>query len=151
MFRRSALIVVLGAALAACAGAAGHAHPQTRIAGRIRVVTVSVRFLLGRRLDVPPIRAPSKIAMIVSAVNHLPPLRPGAYSCPVDRGPNVMLRFFDAVGSPPLATADADGSGCGVVGIAVRGQRHAAAQGGPGLIARLIRLGVLPRSVGRRD
>jgi hypothetical protein len=150
MFRRLALIVVLGGALAACANAAGNAHPPTRITGRVRFVTVSVRFLLGRRLDAPTVRAPAKIAKIVSATNHLPPLRPGAYSCPVDRGPNVVLGFFGAAHSPPLATVDADGSGCGLVMLTVRGRRQSAAQGGPGLITRLIRLGVLPRSAGRR-
>jgi hypothetical protein len=128
---------------------ASKTSPPTRIAGRIRLVTVSVRFLGGRRVDLRPVRAHAVITQIISAVNQLPPLGPGAYSCPADRGPNVILRLFGATGSRPVATVNADNSGCGLVKVTIRGRPRPAAREGWRLIMRLVALRVLPRWVGR--
>lgn len=68
------------------------------------------------------VTSPTQIATIVSLVNALPPAQPWLLFCPVDLGPNVRLNFLSAPGAAPLATAVADGSGCGGVSFTLGGK-----------------------------
>jgi hypothetical protein len=71
-----------------------------------------------------------QVARIISLVNALPPAQPWLTACPLDAGPNVKLEFLSAAGAAPLATAYADGSGCGGVSFALHGRQEPGLSGG---------------------
>jgi hypothetical protein len=67
---------------------------------------------------------PKQVAKIISLVNALPGAQPWITACPIDAGPNVSLNFLSAAGAPPLATANAAGSGCDGVSFAIHGKQE---------------------------
>lgn len=75
----------------------------------------------------------SQVAKIVSLVNALPGAQPWITACPLDAGPDVTLNFLPAAGAAPLATAVADGSGCGGVSFSIRGKSEPGLSDGPTL------------------
>jgi hypothetical protein len=79
----------------------------------------------------------SQIATIVALVNALPPAQPWVLFCPADLGPTVTLNFLSAPGAAPLATAVADGSGCGGVSFTLRGRTAPGLGDSPELLTRL--------------
>jgi hypothetical protein len=76
------------------------------------------------------VTAARKVAKIISLVNALPPAQPWLTACPLDAGPNVKLEFLSAPGAAPLASAYADGSGCGGVSFALHGKQEPGLSGG---------------------
>jgi hypothetical protein len=58
----------------------------------------------------------AEVAKVIRLVDALPPAQPGVTACPADDGPEVTLHFLANNGKTvPLATVEADGSGCGGV------------------------------------
>jgi hypothetical protein len=80
------------------------------------------------------VTGPDRIRRIVAFVDGLPRAQPGVLACPADVGPLVRLEFRPALQAAPTATAIADGSGCGLVTLRIRGHREPALTGGPRLI-----------------
>ena len=112
-----------------------------RIPAGVRSVRVSSQRPGQPTSPAQTVSAAAQVARVVSLVNGLPAAQPGAYACPADSGPVVDLRFFSGGPTPrTLATAKADGSGCGGVGLAIRGRAQPGLSGGPRLIQRLSKL-----------
>jgi hypothetical protein len=111
-----------------------------RIPAGVRIVRITDE-RLGRPGAAPQtVTGRRKVDRIVALINRLPQLQPGVFSCPADRGPDVGLSFETAPAAAPVAIAHADGSGCGVVTLRVRGRTAPALSGGPGVIKALDRL-----------
>ncbi len=67
------------------------------------------------------------------------------YACPADFGSQIRLAFYRATraGTRPLAVANIDPSGCGLVRLTIQGHSEPPLAGGATLAARLSRaLGV---------
>lgn len=76
------------------------------------------------------------VAALRSAVNALPRVRPGAFSCPLSRGESYDLTF-DGNGPAPIATVQAQMDGCRGVTLHVAGQSEIALAGSERLHALL--------------
>ena len=109
-----------------------------RIPSGVRRIAVSTEQLGGKPRLVASVTGASQIKRIVSWVDRLPLAQPGPVFCPADYGRRVVLRFLS--GSRVLATAVADGAGCGDVKLTIRGRSEPELTGGPGLIAHLASL-----------
>lgn len=71
------------------------------------------------------------IRRVVRLLNALPAWQPGAYSCPADFGSQLRLNLYPSPdGTVPLAVAQVDPSGCGVVLLSIRGHREPPLAGG---------------------
>jgi hypothetical protein len=79
------------------------------------------------------------VAALRSAVNALPRVRPGAFSCPLSRGESYDLTF-DGNGPAPIATVQAQMDGCRDVVLHVAGQSEITLAGSERLHALLARL-----------
>jgi hypothetical protein len=75
-----------------------------------------------------------RIGAATALINSLPAFQPGGYSCPDDVGVDARLVFRLAGVSQPLAVADVDPQGCGVVGLRLRARAEPplASDGFPG-------------------
>lgn len=111
-----------------------------RIPAGVRLVTITDRNVGGPVSATRTVTSRRKVGRIVGLIDRLPRLQPGFFSCPAERGPLVDLTFRDSAGSPAVAVASADGSGCGVVTLRIRGRTAPALSGAPGLIKALDRL-----------
>lgn len=83
------------------------------------------------------VSSPRVVGRIVTLVDRLPLAQPGAHSCPADRGPIVLLSFLRSTRASPLAIAQADGSGCGLVELSIRGRVQPMLADAPRLIRRV--------------
>jgi hypothetical protein len=110
--------------------------PSERIPAGVHAVTISSRTLGGASRGPWMVTDRNRVRRIVELLDRLPAGQPGAFSCPADTGPSVTVTF-DSVGGRRLATANADGSGCGFVSLWIRGRRQPFLEGGPGLIRQL--------------
>ena len=112
-----------------------------RIPTGVRLVTI-VDHRVGHRAASAPrtVTGRRKVGRIVALIDGLPRVQPGFLSCPADRGPLVDLTFRTSAGAPPVAVASADGGGCGVVTLRIRGRMAPALSGGPGVVKALDRL-----------
>lgn len=97
------------------------------------------------------VTAAATVGKIVSLVDRLPMDQLGPVPCPVDLGPDATLEFLSASGAS-LATATAQGEGCGLVSFAIRGRSEPQLADGGELVERLGKLlgfrTVFPRPVG---
>ena len=96
--------------------------------------------ITSHRLGKPPsatytVTSSVQVHKIVAFVNRLPLAQPGVRACPADLGPLVQLDFRGAASATPIAIATADGSGCGLVTLRLRGRTEPPLTGGPHLIA----------------
>jgi hypothetical protein len=109
-----------------------------RIPNGVRAVMISEHRISGTSPGPWTVSDRARVGRIVALVNRLPAGQPGTYSCPGDSGPSVTITFGTAgSGGKRLATAYADGGGCGFVSLWIRGHRRPFLDGGPGLIRRL--------------
>jgi hypothetical protein len=94
-----------------------------------------------------------RIRSVERIINALPAAQPGEEACPSDNGSGIVLRFRSARGTT-LALADVATSGCGGVGLMIRGRTEPslASQGffGSGLPLTYSLSGTLSRALGRR-
>lgn len=112
-------------------------------AGSRRLVLTTTRF--GRLIQGPlTVRSLPAIRRAVRLLNALPAAQPGVVACPADYGSQIRLALYSAVGARPLAVANVDPSGCGVVRLTIRARSQPPlAGGGVALVRRLGRaLGV---------
>jgi hypothetical protein len=73
------------------------------------------------------------IGKIAEAVDGLPTMLPGTYSCPADTGGGITLTFESSASGPVVATVDAAATGCATVTVTTHGKKQPTLQGG-GLI-----------------
>jgi hypothetical protein len=106
-----------------------------RIPAGVRVIMISESRPRGAPTGAWTVTDRARIRAVAALVNDLPAAQPGALACPADLGPLVTISFDGAAG--PLATAIADGSGCGFVYLRIRGRPQPTLAGGPRLIGRL--------------
>lgn len=108
-------------------------------AGARRLVLTTTQ---SRRLIQGPLtfRSPGAIHRVVRLLNALPAIQPGVSSCPADSGTLIRLAFYRGMSARPLAMALVDPSGCGVVGLTIRGRREQPLAGGFALARRLSRV-----------
>ena len=109
-----------------------------RIPSGVRSIAVSTEQLGGEPRLVTTVTGASRIKLIASWVDRLPLAQPGPIFFPADYGRRVVLRFLS--GSRVLASAVADGAGCGDVTLTIRGRSEPELTGGPELIAHLASL-----------
>jgi hypothetical protein len=112
--------------------------PSERIPSGVRSIAVSTEELGGEPRLVDTVTGASRIKRIASWVDRLALAQPGPIFCPADYGRRVVLRFLS--GSRVLASAVADGAGCGDVTLTIRGRSEPELTGGPELIAHLASL-----------
>ncbi len=126
-----------GTALRADAQSApvGHRTVAERIPARVTAIAISERRLSGTSPALRKVTDPAKVRRIVALVNALPLGPTSPIACPADMGPYVTLKF-ESTGRP-VATAVADGSGCGFVSLSVHDRREPILAGGAGLIRKL--------------
>jgi hypothetical protein len=110
--------------------------PAERIPSGVGAVTISEHRINGTSHGPWTVTDQARVRRIVALLDRLPAAQPGAVACPADLGPLVTATFSTA-GGRRLATAYADGGGCGFVNLWIRGHRNPALQGGPGLIKRI--------------
>ena len=126
-----------GTALRADAQSAPVAHRTTaeRIPAGITAIAISERRLSGTSAPAGTVTKLARVRRIVALVNALPLGPSGPIACPADMGPFVTLSFSSA--GRPVATAVADGSGCGFVSLSIRDRREPILAGGAGLLRKL--------------
>ncbi len=111
-----------------------------------RAVTVSEDLGLNQGSARPPkpvtITDPAKVRRLAALVNDLPLTTPGESSCPAGFDDSITLTFRAGPGTPALAVATAELSGCPVVTFAVgdKSQPALASVSGP----RILRIAGLP-------
>ncbi len=105
-----------------------------------------------RRASIPPILITdfSKVRAIAKAIDALPRLQPGAYSCPSDNGSSISFTFRAFEGGPALARVKAEPTGCGTVEVWIGQRSEPALTDGYRLVRRVKKLlgpagGRLPR------
>jgi hypothetical protein len=108
--------------------------------GSRRLVVSTTRS--GRLIQGPlTVRSPGAIRRAVRLLNALPADQPGVSSCPADFGTLIRLAFYQGAASAlPLALAVIDPSGCGLVGLTIRGHTEPTLEGGFTLARRLSRV-----------
>ena len=107
-------------------------------AGSRRLVLTTTRG--GRIIQGPrTVTSPRAVHRGVRLLNALPALQPGVYACPADFRTLIRLAFDAAAGRRPLAVAEVDPSGCGVVRLTIRGRTQPPLTGGLTLAKRLSR------------
>jgi hypothetical protein len=98
-------------------------HPAAeKVPAAARVVTVTLE-PGGNDKTTPPgpvtITDPAKVRRLASEVDGLELDASGVLTCPFDDGRGIQLTFRARVGGPVLATAFADGGGCGDVSFKI--------------------------------
>jgi hypothetical protein len=105
-----------------------------RVPAGVQLIDVNVTRLNpsngSRSTSTMTVSTAAAVKKVVSLVNALPRAQPGAFSCPVDFGPDVTLKFLSAPGTAPLAVATAQGSGCGTVTFTLAGKSEPPLSGG---------------------
>jgi hypothetical protein len=96
----------------------------------------------GRLIQGPlTVTSPGAIRRAVSLLNALPADQPGVVACPADFGTLIRLAFYrGAASARPVAVAVIDPSGCGLVGLTIRGRGEPTLGGGLTLAKRLSRV-----------
>jgi hypothetical protein len=107
-----------------------------RIPAGVGAVTISDHRINGASPGPWTVTDHARVRRIVALLDHLPAAQPGAVACPADLGP-LMTATFSTAGGQRLATAYAEGGGCGFVNLWIQGRREPALEGGPGLIKRI--------------
>jgi hypothetical protein len=82
----------------------------------------------------------AKVAQIVKLVNELAPGQPGTEACPDDVGPYVTLNFRRTPDGAPVASANADGSGCGGISFKLHGKTEPYLSGGDTFVEKLSKM-----------
>jgi hypothetical protein len=83
------------------------------------------------------VHSPGAIRRATRLLNALPAAQPGVTACPADRGSQIRLAFYGTAGHRPLAVAEVDPSGCGVVRLTIHGRPQPRLTGGLTLAGRL--------------
>jgi hypothetical protein len=109
--------------------------PTERIPVGVTAIQISERSVSGSTRPPFNVTDGAKVRQIVELVDALPLGPSGSIACPADMGPYVTLTFMTA--GHAVATAVADGSGCGFVGLSIHGTHQPALAGGANLISRL--------------
>jgi hypothetical protein len=96
-------------------------------------VTVSMDLGLNQGGRKPPkpvtITDPATVRKLAALINGLALFPPGTFNCPADFGGSLVLTFLAGPGTPSLAVATADLSGCGGVGLTIGGKSEPALAG----------------------
>jgi hypothetical protein len=111
-----------------------------RVPAGTRLIDVTVQRMNPASTSKQTVTDAGLVRKIVRLINARPPAQPGAESCPADIGPAITLDFLARRGASPIATATADGSGCGGVSFALNGKQEPALAGGWQLVRELEKL-----------
>jgi hypothetical protein len=65
---------------------------------------------------------PAKVSKLIKLIDGLPLAQPGVFGCPADFGDSLTLTFRAGRGTPALAAATVDLSGCGLVSFTIGGK-----------------------------
>ena len=110
------------------------ARPASEKVPAAKAVTVSINLGLNQGGRKPPkpvtITDPAPVRALTALINGLALFPPGTFNCPADFGGSLVLTFRSGPGTPPLAVATVDLSGCGGVDLTIGGKSEALA--GPG-------------------
>ncbi len=87
----------------------------------LRITAVGALRTSGQPTSIPPIAVTREktVRAIATAIDKLPRLQPGAYSCPSDNGSSVSFAFGTTRGEPLLAWVKAEATGCGIVEVKI--------------------------------
>jgi hypothetical protein len=87
----------------------------------LRITAVGALRTSGQPTPIPPIAVTREktVRAIATAIDELPRLQPGAYSCPSDNGSSVSFAFRAAQGESLLAWVKAEATGCGIVEVKI--------------------------------
>ncbi len=96
-------------------------------------VTVSMDLGLnqGSRKPPKPVTITDQVTVrkLAALINGLAPFPPGTFNCPADFGGSLVLTFRAGPGTPALAVATADLSGCGGADLTIGGKSEPALAG----------------------
>jgi hypothetical protein len=104
-----------------------------KVPAAAKAVTISMDPGLNQGGKKPPkpvtITDPAKVRALTALVNGLTPFPPGTFNCPADFGGNLTLTFRAGPGTPALAVATVDLSGCDGVDLTIGGKSQPALAG----------------------
>jgi hypothetical protein len=97
-----------------------------KVPAAAKAVTISEDLGLNRGAKKPPkpvtITDPDKVRKLIALIDGLPLTQPGAFHCPAGFGDSLTLTFRAGRGTPALAVATVDLSGCEQLGFTVGGK-----------------------------
>jgi hypothetical protein len=110
------------------------ARPSSeKVPAAAKAVTVSMNLGLNQGGKKPPrpvtITDQAAVRKLTALINGLALFPPGIFNCPADFGGSLVLTFLAGPGTPPLAVATAQLSGCGGVDLTIGGKSEPALAG----------------------
>lgn len=106
---------------------------REKVPAAAKAVTVSMDLGLNQGGKQPPkpvtITDQAAVRRLAALINGLAPFPPGTFHCPADFGGSLVLTFLAGPGTPPLAVATAELSGCGGVDLTIGGKSEPALAG----------------------
>jgi hypothetical protein len=117
-----------------------------KVPAAAKAVTVSEDLGANQGKAKPPtpvtVTDPAKVRKLVALINGLPLTQPGISSCPAGFGDTLTLTFRVGPGTPALAVATAELSGCPLTRFSIGGKQQPALAGASG--PQILRIAGLP-------